>query len=197
MSRNTSEEVDESEVDFRRMQSLRKIAMMSVVKYGTQGRESLPEVLKRELDSTEARIKANMTGWDYREDVVRPHWEFDIHWELGYWGLYLRLLTSTGWEEVRADIEPGTTSILDPEWSLLFGLKMSHLKEIAITDYNIQLMERKVRFVGYFVPQEQGEKPVLTREFCTEFHFSQGGSYLTIISQSKRTSRTKSFVECG
>ena len=71
----------------------------------------------------------------------------DIYWEQGSWGLYLRLLTSEGWDEFQAVIKVGTTNVLETELGVLFGIAGKPLKEIAVTDYTMNIEERKVRFV--------------------------------------------------
>ena len=71
----------------------------------------------------------------------------DIYWEQGSWGLYLRLLTSEGWDEFQAVIKVGTTDVLETELGVLFGIAGKPLKEIAVTDYTMNIEERKVRFV--------------------------------------------------
>ena len=155
------------------MRSLKELAKMAVVKYGTWIEDDLTETLSQEVKKLEDTITMSMTGHHYYEYYRRDisSMEFGISWSKGRWSFTLKESLQDSQPRLRADIRSGTQTFLSPVWAQLFGMDSTSASQNGFSIYNfsIDAENRIVTFYGEY-----------KKEFSATFWFSKTGFFVRV-----------------
>jgi hypothetical protein len=162
------------------MLSLKELTKMVIIKHGLGRREVLPIDLQKDLQRMEETIQLDVVGNNYYEYYrICNNLEFDISWHAGTWTFSQR------WEFGEHEnstiyIRAGRESFISPVWKDIFSLPYDLRGGFMISDFNLDLTRRQIRFHGYYYT-ENG----LWKGFKSTFWFSQTGFYVRVRYQDE------------
>ena len=187
------------------MKTLRELCLVAVAKGGRLCGQELPTELAEDIAKTERAIVAGMTGKGYYNYLEENDVSFNIGWKGGAWKMALmRSDRSTG-SALEIKIRAGEPTLLSSRWTGVFGLGYSagnrfglthtrflqtykermeafghgygaqDCRGLVVTDFNIDIEERKATFHGEYLTASMTK-----RRFATEFRFSGTGFYLRV-----------------
>ena len=162
------------------MKSLEELTKMIIIKNGLGGREDLPIDLQKDLQRMEETIQLDLVGNNYYEyyKIVR-YLEFDISWHAGTWTFSQRWEFEE-YENSTMYISAGRESFLSPVWKDIFALPRTSHGGFMMSDFNMDLTKRQIRFYGYLYTEEG-----LRINFKSTFRFSKTGFYVRVHYQDE------------
>ena len=164
------------------MDSLRKMSLAAVIKFGVGPRTDLPSNLPMELEENEEFIQDNMTGnfvehgnlWG--DVTVKISWERKFHITTAReWSEWI---VATDFPYRRAIIRAGRRNQLSPNMSSVFLLEP--LDTLSVDDFYIDDENKIVTFYGLYTVNN------VVAKFTTKFRFVLPFSYMEIATEVEK-----------
>ena len=164
------------------MESLRKMSLAAVIKFGIGPRADLPSDLPVELEAKEEFIQDNMTGNFVEHGNFWGDVSLDISWERKFevntgreWSEWI---IATDFPYRQAIIRAGRRNHLNPNMSSVFLLEP--LDSLSVDNFYIDEENKIVAFHGSYTVNN------IVAKFTTQFRFALTFSYMEIETEVEK-----------